>query len=665
MKPRILIVDDEPDAREILGSILEDEGFRVETRAGGEEAFGLLESEKFDLLITDMKMPKISGIDVLKRAKELDPSIEGIVMTGYASLDSAVEFLKLGATDFLTKPFDDVEKFIASVNLALERRRFKIEKDILIARLNAEKKRLATTLESIGDGVISTDERHRVIFMNRAAEKLTGWSKNDASGRDISEIFHVVDAKMRALIDNPAKNALETRKIVRRLEHAILVAKNGEESFVTFNASPIQNNGDFLLGAVLVFKDVTRQRVIEQELTKSKKLESAGLLAGGIAHDFNNLLTIIMGNLNMANNAVSADIHLTDFLRDAEAASLQARDLIRQFTMFATGGYPQRVRLTVNELVQGIVPVCLGGSNVECVMDLAGDLWGVYIDPGQMQQVLNNIVMNSVESMPAGGKVEITGRNFEVQDAENFSLPLQRGQYVKLTISDCGVGISPEDLEKIFDPYFSTKTRGAQRGMGFGLTIARSIIERNDGVILVDSRPFEGTDVHIFLPAVLEEGSFLGGDSEERQLAAKRRPKFLVMDDDRMMRDVVKVMFKVLGYDVDMASHGEEAVQLYKKAVEKGESYDAVVLDLTVRGGMGGKETLDMLRKINPGVKSIISSGHSSNPVMMEFRKYGFDGALPKPYLRKELDQVIKVVVGEDDSTDLSDRYGKVPQKNH
>ena len=302
-----------------------------------------------------------------------------------------------------------------------------------------------------------------------------------------------MDAKTFASIDNPARNAVETGKIVCRSEPAILTAKNGEQSFITFNAAPIRNNGDFLLGAVLIFKDVTRQRVIEQELIKSKKLESAGLLAGGIAHDFNNLLTIIMGNLNMANNAVSADIHLADFLRDAETASLQARDLVRQFTMFATAGYPQRERLTVNELVQGIVPVCLSGSNVECSMDLSVDLWGVYIDPGQMQQVLNNIVLNAVESMPGGGQVEIKGRNFEIQDTENFPLPLQKGKYVKLTIADCGVGISPENLEKVFDPYFSTKTRGPQRGMGFGLTIARSIIDKNDGVILIDSCPFEGT----------------------------------------------------------------------------------------------------------------------------------------------------------------------------
>ena len=648
MKPRILIVDDEKDARDILSSILEDEGFLVETGAGGEEALSLLESDRFDLLITDMKMPRISGIDILKKAKQLDPSIEGIVMTGYASLDGAVESLKLGATDFLTKPFDDVEKFVSSVNLALERRRFKIEKDILIARLNAERKRLATTLESIGDGVVSTDERHRVVFMNREAESLTGWSGDEAAGMDLSDIFHAVDAKTFAPIDNPARSAVETGEIVRRPEHAILVAKNGKESFITFNAAPIQNNGDFLLGAVLIFKDVTRQRVIEQELIKSKKLESAGLLAGGIAHDFNNLLTIIMGNLNMANNAVSADIHLTDFLRDAEAASLQARDLVRQFTMFATGGYPQRVRLTVNELIQSIVPVCLSGSSVECVMDLAADLWGVYIDPGQMQQVLNNIVMNAIESMPAEGEVKIKGRNFEIQDAENSSLPLKKGKYVELTIADCGVGISPEDLEKVFDPYFSTKTRGAQRGMGFGLTIARSIIDKNDGVVLIDSRPFEGTEVRIFLPAVFEDGPLVESDAERRPVAAKRRPRFLVMDDDQMMRDVIKVMFKVLGYGVDMSSNGKEAVQLYQQAVEKGEGYDAVVLDLTVRGGMGGKETLDLLRKINPGVKSIISSGHSSNPVMMDFRKHGFDGALPKPYLRKELDEVIRDVLDGD-----------------
>ncbi len=645
MRAKILVVDDEPDARKALRSILEDEGFLVETGAGGRQAIELLEAERFDLLITDMKMPQMSGIELVKKAKELDPSIEGIVTTGAGSVENAVESLKHGALDYLTKPFEDIDKFVASVNLALERRRLRKENELLVSDLNAERKRLSVILQSIADGIISTDRELRVVFVNKAAEKLTGWPRKEALGRPLGEVFQAAESDTREPVADPARQAVDSRKVVRHLEYAILHAKDGRKRFVTFTAAPVRNNEGELLGAVLIFKDVTNRKIIEEELIRAKKLETAGVLAGGIAHDFNNLLTIIMGNINMAKIELRSDAHIFDYLRDAESASLQARDLVKKFTTFTTGGAPVRKRLEIKELIQNIVQVCLSGSNLECQMKIPEKPWGVFIDPKQIQQVLNNVLMNAAEAMPSGGKIAVSCQNHEIVDPESSWVPLKKGKYVKLTITDQGSGISGEDLEKVFDPYFSTKKRGEQRGMGLGLTIARSIVVKNEGFIRMESRSPGGTSVHIYLPAAPEEHARAVEKIEESRETPSKRFKVLVMDDDRMMRDVVSVMLKILKHDVELASKGEEALEMYVRASESGQPFDAVILDLTVRGGMGGKETLEKLLQLDPGVKAIVSSGHSNSPLVTDFSDYGFKGALPKPYLKKELENVLNKVV--------------------
>ncbi len=645
MRAKILIVDDEADARKALRSILEDKGFFVETGAGGKQAIKLLESERFDLLITDLKMPHMNGIELFKKAKELDPFIEGIVMTRAGSVENAVESLKHGALDYLTKPFEDMDKFVASVDLALERRRLRKENDLLVSDLNAERKRLSVILQSIADGIISTDRESRVVFVNRAAEKLTGWPGKEALGRSIGEIFRAADADSGEPIADPARQAVDLRKVVRHPEYSVLHARDGKIRYVTFAAAPVRNNRGELLGAVLIFKDMTNRKIMEEELVRAKKIETAGVLAGGIAHDFNNLLTIIMGNLNMAKIELRSDAHIFDYLTDAESASLQARDLIKKFTTFTTGGSPVRKRLAMEDLVQNVVPVCLGGSNVECQMNFSEKLWRVFVDPKQIHQVVNNILMNAMEAMPSGGRITVKGRNYEIVDPESSWVPLKKGKYVKLTIEDQGTGISGEDLEKVFDPYFSTKTRGEQRGMGLGLTIARSIALKNDGFIRIESGSPGGTSVHVYLPAAPEEHAPAVEKTEDAGKAPSKRFKVLVMDDDRMMRDVVSVMLKILKHDVELASKGEEAVEMYIRASESGAPFDAVILDLTVRGGMGGEETIDKLRQFDPDVRAIVSSGHSNSPLVTEYYDYGFKGALPKPYLKKDLEKVLNKVV--------------------
>lgn len=390
---------------------------------------------------------------------------------------------------------------------------------------------------------------------------------------------------------------------------------------------------------VTIYNDMSGRKRVEEEILKSKNLESLGTLAGGIAHDFNNLLMIIMGNISLAKMAVDGTGKAYQRLLDAERASLMAKDLTQQLITFSRGGDPFKKVLMITPLLMDVCHIALSGSNVKCQYVIPEDLRPVQVDESQLKQAVHNLVTNAREAMPQGGTITISAENVTVTG--DGKLPLPPGEYVKLTIQDKGVGIKPEHLPKIFDPYFTTKEMSNQKGTGLGLTITHSIIKKHGGHITVDSAVGAGSFLHVYLPAHEGPAPAAAGKEEPEEEPVKSKGTILVMDDSKGVRDVTGAMLGHLGYDAVFAQDGLEAIDLYRDSIRSGQPFMAVILDLTVQGGMGAKEALPVLVAIDPQVNAIISSGYTRDPLMIEYRKYGFRNAITKPYKMEELVAVL------------------------
>jgi nitrogen-specific signal transduction histidine kinase/ActR/RegA family two-component response regulator len=389
-------------------------------------------------------------------------------------------------------------------------------------------------------------------------------------------------------------------------------------------------------------KDEDRKK-FEDELLNAKKLEAIGVLAGGIAHDFNNLLFVIMGNINMAQLKIEENHRAQKHLVEAERACQRARDLTQKFITFSSGGGPVKRLISVRELVSNIAGLVLSGSITSSEIKTPKDLWQVEVDENQMRQVFTSLLENAREAMPAGGVISIGAENVEIKETGPEGIDSKPARYVKVVISDEGLGIPEESMPNIFDPYFSTKYRGSRKGMGFGLSIARSVIEKHRGRIEVESIPGKGTTVSVLIPATAQKGRALRAN---RPYVPIPRKKVLVMEDEEMLRDLIQTMLEHLGYEVDTALDGKEAVQLYSEALETGRHYDTVILDLTVKVGMDGIEAIRKLQYLNPEVRAILSSGDISAPIVHDYTSYGFCDVLKKPYDVEDLRAVLDRVLG-------------------
>jgi PAS domain S-box-containing protein len=507
--------------------------------------------------------------------------------------------------------------------------------------LAGEKERLAVTLRSIGDGVVTTDTAGNVILLNKVAEELTGWCQEAAVGKHIDEVFAIISENTRQPLDNPVEKVLSSGCIVELVNHTVLVSRDGKERIIADSAAPIRDRESRIVGAVLVFRDITEKRRMEEELLKAQRLESIGILAGGIAHDFNNLLTAILGNISLSKMYVTEGDKLHKKLSEAEKASLRARDLTQQLLTFSRGGAPVKRTASIAEIIRDSTAFSLSGSKVTCTFAIPEDLWMVEVDEGQISQVINNIILNAEQAMPAGGVIEVTCRNVHV--GEDDQLPIEEGRYILVAISDQGEGIPVEALPRIFDPYFTTK----DGGKGLGLSTVYSIVKNHDGHITVSSQPGVGTTFTIYLPVADFTEQY--GAQEEHAVGEFEEPlakgTVLVMDDEENIRDVVAEMLSFIGYETVLSRDGTEAVSLYRQATNSGKPFAAVLMDLTIPGGMGGGEAMRILREIDPEVKGIVSSGYSNDPILSDYRSFGFQGIITKPYKIGELKDVLERVI--------------------
>jgi two-component system cell cycle sensor histidine kinase/response regulator CckA len=499
----------------------------------------------------------------------------------------------------------------------------KAEKKLTESR---QKYNLLLELSNYGVLIVQSGKIREVNDMMAA---ICGYSIEEVVDTDLGSFFHLDDI---ADLESLCAQSLQNQNAIGVGEF-ILMCKIGYRLNVEITAGCLAYQGK--PANLLIVRDISDRTELKRQLEKSRQLDSMAALSGGIAHDYNNLLTAIIGNTSLAQTCLNPDGKAFRLLSQVLAASKTAKSLTQKLIAFSRGGAPHKTMAATADLTRNAAEFALSGSNVKPEFFLPADLRPVEVDKTQIGQAIHHVVVNAREAMPEGGILTIRAEN--KVSANNF-LSLKDGNYVHLAFCDQGSGIAKKDLPKIFQPYFSTKKVGADKGIGLGLSICRSIVKKHGGDVTVESTVGVGTTVHLYLPAAdLKPKATKHPKKNQNELPIFGHGRILVMDDEKMIRELADEILNHLGYEVELAQNGSEAVALYQKAWENEKPHDAVILDLTVRGGMGGKTAMAKLLEINPQVRAVVSSGYSTDPGITDFRQYGFKAAVVKPYTVAEL----------------------------
>jgi len=472
----------------------------------------------------------------------------------------------------------------------------------------------------------------RIVYANNTGAQLLGARlSEELYGREALDFLH---PDSRDILQQRMGQVRQTEKVVP-LEELLILRLDGSTAPVEVAAIPFTYRGG--RAVQVIARDISERKKLQDELLKAQKLESLGVLAGGIAHDFNNMLTGILGNISLARIQLGPSHVIARRLEESEKAAIQASELTQQLLTFARGGEPIKKLIAPAPLIREAASFILRGSNVRSAIDLPDDLWCVEADGGQLNQALHNTLINAAQAMPGGGDVAIRASN-ETLKAENpHHLP--PGDYIRITIEDHGCGISEENLTKIFDPYFTTKPQGS----GLGLASVYSIVRKHGGTVEVSSERGVGSTFTIHLPAL--PGKRTEGAVVKDTVLPAASGRLLIMDDEDAVREIACDILEFIGYEVEGCSDGREAVERFRTARASKTPFAAVILDLTVPGGMGGKEAAPLLLEIDPSAVLIVSSGYSSDPVIANHRQYGFSGAISKPFdadtLARELGRLL------------------------
>ncbi len=616
---RILLIEDHADSRRNLRRLIEQRGHEVVACASAEEAEAELDKgARFPFLILDWMLPGKSGVELCRdlRARPNGDEMYILLVTARADLEDLEQALASGANDYLTKPLDARR---LSVRLSVAERHIigLEERNQARAALHESALRMTDVLEKTSDGFFAVDPDWNFTYLNAEAEVMLEAGRESLLGQNFWARFPQLGGTIFE----------ENYRAVMRDQVAIEFEALDPEGKIWFEVHSYPSGG----GISVFFRDITeRKRMADERLTTSK-LESLGTLAGGIAHDLNNILTVISGNIGLAQlEAPNNNGNLLSFLAKAGQASQHAARLSSQLLTFSKGGAPLKKVASVAELIQHAAEFSLHGSNLRSTIEIEDHLGKAEIDAAQVEQVLNALIINAREAMPTGGSVHLNAENIQV--SERSGLPLESGRYIKIAVADHGPGVAPELAAKIFDPYFTTK----EASSGLGLAISYSIIRKHGGFLHLENNSPAGAIFAFYLPAALGKVVIDPLRPNDRSLQFNHQ-RILVMDDESAIRELTAQLLGTMGYEVTAVPDGSEAVRIYERAARKGEHFRAVILDATVRGGLGGVETIARLRRIDPEVNAIICSGYADEAALSEFLSYGFRGALPKPFTRREL----------------------------
>ncbi len=600
-----------------------------EFNQAAEQAFGYHKEEVLGRSASLLYADEEEGHEMYKAAREAGHLVREITNRR----KNGDTFPSLLAASRLT---DKSGEFVGLMGVSRDITQTKLVEQTLVA----ERERLAITLRGIADSVISTDVKGNIVLINRAAKELLGCSKKQAQGRPMTKIFKTVDAETGEPVVIPFDEILTRGREVRSGTNLAVVTRKGKMLRIDYTATPLRDHESALVGVVIVFRDITAKLQLETEMLRAQRLESVGDIAGGLAHDFNNLLSSVGLNISLARLQVGNDVDVGESLRHAEHSVQMARGISKQLMLFTRGGAPEKVEIDFRPHLEESVKFALGGSRVVPEFNLPDNLWVVEIDPSQINQVIHNLAINAAQAMPEGGTLTVSGKNVEAGKIKDPSKGTYlEDNYVMITFQDTGDGIPSEILDRIFDPYFTTRKEGS----GLGLFSCYTILNKHNGWIGAASLPGQGSTFTFYLPAAAGTVD-RAPENEWFDLGSGR---ILVMDDEEAIRRVMTSLIEVLGYQVETVTDGEEAVVHYRVAQEKDEPFDAVILDLTVPAGMGGLDTVKQLRKLDPHLKAIVSSGHVTHDALENYQKYGFAGVIRKPCTGEQLSRVLVSVMAE------------------
>jgi len=620
---KILLVEDHPGSRRNLQQLIARRGHEVVAVGSAEEAEAALAADRFPFLILDWMLPGKSGVDLCRELRTQPDGDEMFILLVTARADTAdlEQALEAGANDYLTKPLD-VGLLDVRISVAERQIRELTERNQARAALQESARTMTNILEKTTDGFFAVGSDWKLTYVNAAAEKLVGHQRNELLGGLLWEKF----PELVGSVSLANYEKVMGEKVAIEFESS----DSGGKTWYEVHAYP--SNG----GVSVFFRDISERKRTESERLTTSKLESLGTLAGGIAHDLNNILTVISGNIGLAQIEAPTDSgSLLGFLSKAGQAAQHAAHLSSQLLTFSKGGAPLKKVVSIGELLERSAEFALYGSSLRADFDIAVDLWKAEVDAAQIEQVVNALLLNAREAMVHGGTVRVRARNVVME--ESASAPLPSGRYIKVSITDRGTGISDELRTKIFDPYFTTKSTAT----GLGLAISYSIVKKHGGLLFLENSSAEGSVFAFYLRAT--EHALR---APEARVAGRpfhyNHQRILVMDDEAAIRELTSQLLGTLGYEVTAVPDGLEAVRLYERALRRGEHFQAVILDATVRGGMGGVATIERLRSMDPTVNAIICSGYSDEAALSQFLAYGFRGALPKPFTRSELSDALQ-----------------------
>lgn len=618
---RILCVEDDPGLSRLMQKSLERRGYVVHTAANGEEGLAALAQGRYDLMLLDHNMPGCGGMDMIRRLADNGTLPPTIMVTIDGNVEVAVKALKLGAADYIVKDAEMryLELLPVVIEQVLDRRRLVFEKQQMLLAIQESEERYRQLFEMNPIPMWVADrETGAILEVNRAATEHYGFSRQEFLSLERGAI------ELDPLPPPGGGNARQPALLRHRKRCGAVIEVETLSQQMNFAG----RQADVFLNS-----DVTGRKRMEEERIRSQKLDALGTLAGGLAHDFNNILTAILGNISVARMKYLSGKDILEYLDESEKSSLRARDLAYQLLTFSRGGAPVKRTIDLRPVIPEAAQFALRGARSRVEFEIADGLAPVEADESQIRQVISNLVLNAEQAMPDGGTILVRAEN--VAAGPDGDAGLAACACVKVTIADQGPGVPVEIRDRIFDPYFTTRKMAS----GLGLATTYSILRRHRGMVCLESTGRSGSVFSFSLPAAAEAPRCA---EPLREAGAGLTARVLVMDDEPAVRDVAGLMLESIGCEVRLARDGAEAVALYDQAKQANRPYDLVIMDLTVPGGMGGREAIMKLREIDPGVRAIVSSGYSNDPVMAEYGRYGFSGVAPKPYTVPGLKEAVQ-----------------------
>jgi two-component system cell cycle sensor histidine kinase/response regulator CckA len=643
---RILIVDDEPRIRDSLKLLLDGHGYDVYTVSSGQEARDVLSVYHFDLALIDMVMPDLTGHELMEHIHKNNPDTMVVIITGHASLDSAIGALRRGAYDYLRKPFE-FEELLKTVQNALNQKKLKSEKEIINGKLELSEERYRYLVQNSPDIIYTLDDKGHFTFISQAVERMLGYDPKQLVGKSYTDIVYEEDLER-------ARWFFNERRTGERAATGLQLRLKAADSSEHFRAceirhltielkstgmydKPVKEARKIYLGTHGVARDISDRKRLESQLQQAQKMEAVGTLAGGIAHDFNNLLMGIQGYTSLMLLKIDSNHPHYQKLKSIEQYIESGAELTKQLLGFARGGKYDVKPVDINELVEKTANM-FGRTKKEIIISAEYDqgLWAVEVDRGQIEQVLLNLFVNAWQAMPGGGKLFLETRNvtLDAQAVNPYGLP--PGLYVQIDVSDSGLGMDEKTQRRIFEPFFTTKEMG--RGTGLGLASAYGIVKNHNGIIEAKSEIGQGSTFTIYLPATKKE---IEQDTGSDGKILRGPETVLLVDDENMIIEVGAEILEALGYDVFTARSGSEAVDVFEANKDR---IDIVVLDM-IMPGMGGGDAYDQLREIKPDVKVLLSTGYSLKGEASEILKRGCNGFIQKPFNIKKLSHKLREIL--------------------